>query len=457
MRVETVNPATEEILEIYETMPLDELRAIAERVAVAQRAWRSSPLRERTRRLETLAGVLRRHAEAYARTITIEMGKPIAEARAEIAKCAGLCEAYAERAPAWLQEESVAADGLRHRVVFEPLGIVLSIMPWNFPFWQALRFAVPALVAGNATLLKHASNVPRCARAIEGALREAEFPPDLLRVVFADHEGVAALIAHEAVRGVSLTGSTAAGARVAEMAGRHLKKVVLELGGSDPFIVLEDADLDRAAAGAVQGRMIASGQSCIAAKRFIVVGDRASDFTQRFADRMAALVVGDPLDAATQVGPVVNGAALLELEAQLADARARGARAVTGGARLPRPGFYFAPTVVSDVTPDMRLATEEVFGPIAPVMTVPDEEEAVRLANATVYGLGGSVWTRDPARGEQVARRLEAGTTFVNRVVQSDPRMPFGGIKRSGLGRELSHYGLREFVNVKGISVYAHG
>ena len=457
MHIETINPATGETLETYETMPLAQLLAIAGSVAAAQRAWRGSPIRERTLRLEALAGVLRRHAEDYARTITVEMGKPIVEARAEIEKCAVLCDVYAERAEDWLREEHVAADGIRHRVVFEPLGVILSIMPWNFPFWQALRFAVPALVAGNATVLKHASNVPRCAGAIEGALREAGFPPDLLRVVFADHEGVAALIAQDAVRGVSLTGSTEAGARVAEIAGRHLKKVVLELGGSDPFIVLDDADLDLVAAAAVQGRMIVSGQSCIAAKRFIVAADRVDAFTRRFADRMAALVVGDPLDAATQVGPVVNAAALVTLEAQLADSLAQGARVVTGGARLPRPGYYFAPTVVSGVTPAVRLATEEVFGPIAPVLAARDEEDAVRLANATEYGLGGSVWTRDPARGERVARRLEAGTIFVNRGVKSDPRMPFGGIKRSGLGRELSHYGLREFVNVKGISVYAHG
>jgi succinate-semialdehyde dehydrogenase/glutarate-semialdehyde dehydrogenase len=329
-------------------------------------------------------------------------------------------------------------------------------MPWNFPFWQALRFGVPALIAGNTSVLKHASNVPRCALAIEGAFHEAGFPPDAFRVVFADHEAVGALIEGGIVRGVSLTGSTAAGARIAEGAGRALKTIVLELGGSDPFIVLEDADVELTAQRAVQGRMVAAGQSCIAAKRFIVTENLADDFTRRFAERMAALVAGDPLDDRTQVGPVVNGAALRELEAQLADSVAQGARVVTGGARLPRPGYYFAPTVVAAVRPEMRIAAEEVFGPIAPVLVVRDEDAAVALANASEYGLGGSVWTRDLARGVRVARRLEAGTTFVNGVVKSDPRMPFGGVKKSGVGRELSYHGLRAFVNVKGISVYEH-
>jgi succinate-semialdehyde dehydrogenase/glutarate-semialdehyde dehydrogenase len=340
--------------------------------------------------------------------------------------------------------------------VLEPLGVILAVMPWNFPFWQALRFAVPALLAGNAGLLKHAANVPGCALAIEGAFREAGFPPDLFRTILADHDTVAALIEGEIVRGVSLTGSVAAGERVAAIAGRSLKKVVLELGGSDPFIVLDDADLELAARRAVQGRMIVAGQSCVAAKRFIVVRASAEEFTRRFAARMAELVVGDPTDERTDVGPVVSAAALEELAGQLRDSVERGARVVTGGARLPRRGYFFAPTVVTGVRPGMRLADEEVFGPVAPILEVGDEDQAIAVANATVFGLGGSVWTRDLARGERLARRLDAGTTFVNGVVRSDPRMPFGGIKRSGIGRELSHHGLREFVNVKGISIYDH-
>jgi len=456
MRIETINPATEEILQTYETMPRSQVEEVAARSHDAFLAWRRLCVAERAPRFTALADVLRRRQEEYARTITLEIGKPIVESRAEVAKCAFLCDVYAERVEEWLRDEIVAADGKQHRVVFEPLGVILSIMPWNFPFWQALRFGVPALIAGNTSVLKHASNVPRCALAIEGAFHEAGFPPDAFRVVFADHEAVGALIEGGIVRGVSLTGSTAAGARIAEGAGRALKTIVLELGGSDPFIVLEDADVELTAQRAVQGRMVAAGQSCIAAKRFIVTENLADDFTRRFAERMAALVAGDPLDDRTQVGPVVNGAALRELEAQLADSVAQGARVVTGGARLPRPGYYFAPTVVAAVRPEMRIAAEEVFGPIAPVLVVRDEDAAVALANASEYGLGGSVWTRDLARGVRVARRLEAGTTFVNGVVKSDPRMPFGGVKKSGVGRELSYHGLRAFVNVKGISVYEH-
>jgi succinate-semialdehyde dehydrogenase / glutarate-semialdehyde dehydrogenase len=456
MRITTIDPATEEVLQVYETMGRAGVEEIAARAHEAFLVWRDVPHAERAVRLTALAGVLRRRRDEYARTITLEMGKPITEAGAEVEKCAFLCEVYAEHAADWLREEVVAADGREHRVAFEPLGVILSIMPWNFPFWQALRFGVPALAAGNTSVLKHASNVPQCARAIEGAFREAGFPADAFRAVFADHESIAALIGGGIVRGVALTGSTAAGARIAEAAGRALKKVVLELGGSDPFLVLDDADVEIAAQRAVQGRMIATGQSCIAAKRFIVARPLAEEFTRRFAAKMAALVVGDPLDERTQVGPVVNEGALRELAAQLDDSVAAGARVVTGGARLPRRGYYFEPTVVAAVRPAMRVASEEVFGPIAPVLAVGDDDEAVALANASEYGLGGCVWTRDLARGARVARRLEAGTVFVNSVVKSDPRMPFGGVKRSGLGRELSHYGLREFVNVKGISVYDH-
>jgi succinate-semialdehyde dehydrogenase/glutarate-semialdehyde dehydrogenase len=313
---------------------------------------------------------------------------------------------------------------------------------------------VPTLAAGNASLLKHASNVTGCGRAIEEAFAAAGFPPDLFRTVIADHETVAGLVARDEIRGVSLTGSTEVGARIAELAGRNLKKVVLELGGSDPFIVLEDADLEAAARGAVTGRMLCTGQSCIASKRFIVVREVAEAFADRFAQLMAELVVGDPLDPETQVGSIVNEQELAKLEDQLAEALGRGARLLTGGARLPRTGCFFPPTVVADVTPDMRLAREEVFGPIAPVLVVDDETAAVALANDSEFGLGGSVWTRDLARGERVARRLESGTVFVNSFTKSDPRMPFGGVKRSGLGRELGRFGLREFVNIKGVNVY---
>ena len=455
--VTTVNPATGEDLQTYGVMGRDEVMGILSAAQQAWLRWRDVSAGERARRLTDLAAVLRREKERYGRLMTLEMGKPLGEAIAEVEKCAWLCEHYAEHAPDWLADEEVAADGLRHRVVYQPLGVVLSIMPWNYPFWQALRCAVPALAAGNASLLKHASNVTGCALLIEEAFRQAGFPEGLFATVVADHATVADLIARDEVRGVSLTGSTAAGERIAELAGRHLKKVVLELGGSDPFIVLEDCDLDFTARGAVTGRMVCTGQSCIASKRFIVVEEVAEAFAARFAELMAELVVGDPLDPDTQVGAVVNEQELATLEAQLADAVAGGATVLTGGKRLSGPGTFFPPTVVTGVAPGMRLAGEEVFGPIAPVLVVKDEEEAIVLANATEFGLGGSVWTADDARGERVARRLEAGTVFVNSFTKSDPRMPFGGVKKSGLGRELARFGLREFTNIQGVNVYRHG
>jgi succinate-semialdehyde dehydrogenase/glutarate-semialdehyde dehydrogenase len=457
MEIQTTNPATEQTLATYATQSRDAVMETAARAASAQHDWREVRLADRCALVRELAGVLRAHADEWARLITLEMGKPLAESRAEIEKCAWMSEVYAERSAEWLAEEEVDADGLKHRVVFEPLGVVLSIMPWNFPFWQALRFAVPGLVAGNTSLLKHASNVTGCGLAIGEAFKKAGFPENVFTTILPDYETVADLIASDLVSGVSLTGSTGVGARVAELAGRNLKKCVLELGGSDPFIVLEDCDLDFTVQGAVTGRMLANGQSCIASKRFIVHRDVAGEFTTKFAERMAALNVGDPVEEGVQVGPVVNAAALEELEGQIADAVAKGARVECGGTRLDRPGFFLPPTVVSGVTPDMKLAGEEVFGPVAPVLVVDGEDEAVRLANDSEFGLGGSVWTRDLERGERLARRVESGTLFVNSFTKSDPRMPFGGIKKSGLGRELSKYGLREFVNVKGISVYGHG
>ena len=455
--ITTVNPATGKPIQTYETTPADEVQGIVSTAHEAHLRWREMPVEERAGSLTRVAEVLRAGRDKYAQLITLEMGKLIGEARAEVEKCAFLCDVYAENGLQWLREESVTADGREHRVAFEPLGVILSIMPWNFPFWQALRFGVPTLLAGNASVLKHASNVPQCAMAIEEVFREAELPAGVFRTVFADHQTVAELIASPLIPGVSLTGSTEAGVRIAKAAGEHLKKCVLELGGSDPFIVLDDVDIDIAAAGAVMGRMICTGQSCIAAKRFIVVESVAESFTQNFAQRMSALQAGDPADEQTQVGPLVNVAGLNELQDQLQRSVDMGAVVVTGGERLRRDGFYLAPTVVSGVTAEMPIAREEVFGPIAPIIAVKDEDEAVQVANDSIFGLGGCVWTRNVDRGQRLARRLEVGTTFVNSIVKSDPRMPFGGVKQSGLGRELSKYGLREFVNVKGINVYDHG
>jgi len=457
MSITTVNPATGETLATYDHMSRETVFGILDVTVATQREWREVPVADRAALLLELAAVLRRGVRGHAELMVREMGKPITEALGEVEKCAWLCEVYAERTAAWLAEETVEADGLKHRVVYQPLGVVLSIMPWNYPYWQALRFGVPTLAAGNGTILKHASNVTGCGLAIERLFRDAGFPGNLFRTVLADHETVGALIAHDGIAGISLTGSTEAGRRIAEQAGRHLKKVVLELGGSDPFIVLADADVEFAARGAVQGRLLCTGQSCIASKRFIVVREVAESFAARFTELMSEVKVGDPLDPASQMGSIVNETELESLLEQINESVKQGARVLTGGARLDRPGAFLAPTVVTDVTPEMRLAREEVFGPIAPVLVVADEAEAIRVANASEFGLGGSVWTRDLARGEAIARRIESGTVFVNSITKSDPRMPFGGVKKSGFGRELARFGLREFTNIKGLNIYGHG
>lgn len=453
----TVNPATGQDIKTWQTMPRDEVFTIAAGCHDAYRHWRALPLAERIPYFERLATVLRDNCNTWADLVTEEMGKPVTEARAEIEKCAWMTEVYAANAPSWLADEEVQADGLKHSVIFQPLGVVFSIMPWNYPFWQALRFAVPGLMAGNTSLLKHASNVTGCAFAIEDAFRQAEFPADVFRTIVPDYATVSELIAHDIVQGVSLTGSTGVGRHIGAEAGRNLKKVVLELGGSDPFIVLDDAELEFTAKGAVTGRMFTAGQSCIASKRFIVAESIVDEFAARFTELMTAMKVGDPTDVTTEVGALVNEAAVTELEEQLEQSVALGARILCGGKRLPGAGCFFPPTVVAGCRPGMRLVDEEVFGPIAPIIPVANDEEAVELANASEFGLGGSVWTRDLERGTKIALQVESGTLFVNSITKSDPRMPFGGVKNSGLGRELSHYGLKEFVNVKGVSIYKHG
>lgn len=457
MKFTTVNPATGKVLQEYETMSREEVFAIGEAAQAAFRKWRALTIPERAPLFRRLAAVLREGGDGYAETITTEMGKPITESRAEVEKCAWAAEVYAEKAEEWLADESFEADGKAHVVTYQPLGVILSIMPWNFPFWQAFRFAIPTLMAGNVSILKHSNTVPESALAIEAAFGKAGFPENTFRAILADHETVAALVASNLIQGVSLTGSTGAGMRIGELAGRHLKKVVLELGGSDPFIVLEDADLDLAASKAAAARAQNTGQSCIAAKRFIVHERVADAFAEKLATEMGRLVVGDPMDEKTQVGPLVNADAAEDMAALVQDAVDRGATVVTGGSRPQESGYFYQPTLLTHVTPEMRVVTEEAFCPIAPILPVKDDDEAIRLANDTEFGLGGSVWTRDLDRGMRLAKRIDAGTLFVNGIVKSDPRMPFGGIKKSGLGRELSKFGLREFVNVKALNVYEHG
>jgi len=450
----TINPTTEQIIDEYKIMPKDEVISVAKKSHEAFNDWKRLDIFQRARHFRKLADVLRKNKEEYGKLMTAEMGKPIKQSISEIEKSAWTCEFYVDNAAKWLEEEIVQADGKLHKVVFEPLGTILSIMPWNFPFWQALRFGIPTLIAGNTSVLKHSNQVPQCALAIEESFKQAGFPENVFKTIITDHEAVAELVPSYLIQGVTLTGSTVAGSRIAELAGRNLKKVVLELGGSDPFIVLEDANPQFAAQNAVIGRTTNSGQSCISAKRFIVVKNVADEFSKRFAEYMEELIVDDPMKMETDVGPLVNKDGLLAIEEQVKDAVMKGATVLTGGIRLDRKGYFYKPTVLTNVKLDMKVVKEEVFGPVAPIIVVKNEEEAVRIANNSEYGLGASIWTNDENRGLKIACMIDAGYVAINSIVKSDPRMPFGGIKKSGIGRELSKYGLKEFVNVKGINVY---
>ncbi len=450
-RILSVNPATEEVLAQFEAFtPAAVDVALAEAHAAFLR-WRTRSFAERAAPMHALARVLRQRKDEFARLITLEMGKPIGEAQAEIEKCAWACEYFADNAARFLGDENAPSSATRSVVAFEPLGVVLAVMPWNFPFWQVFRFAAPALMAGNGAVLKHASNVPQCALAVERAIAEAGFPRGLFRSVLVSGQAIEPLIADDRIRAVTLTGSSDTGSRVAELAGRALKKAVLELGGSDPFIVLEDADLDGAASTGARARNQNAGQSCIAAKRFIVAERVAVDFERRLAAAVAALRVGDPLEEATQVGPLARGDLRDTLARQVLESVRLGARILTGGARRPGRGYFYQPTVLADVSDAMPVFREETFGPVAAVRRVRDADEAIAVANDTLYGLGASLWTRDRSLGEAIARRIESGSVFINGMVSSDPRLPFGGVKRSGYGRELSAFGVREFTNVKTI------
>jgi len=451
--ITSVNPATEEVLARFDPFTPEQVERALDEAQDAFSAWRERSIAQRATPMRRLAALLRERADRYGRLITIEMGKPIAEAKAEIEKCALGCEHYADNAARYLADEVIETNAQRSLVAFEPLGIVLAVMPWNFPFWQVIRFGAPALMAGNAAVLKHASNVPQCALAIEEVIRDAGFPEGLLRTVLLAGAQVEPLIADPRIRAVTLTGSSDTGSRIAELAGRALKKSVLELGGSDPFIVLADADLGAAATVGARARNQNTGQSCIAAKRFIAVERVAPDFEKRFAAEVEALRIGDPLDPATQIGPLARADLRDALERQVRESVRMGARVVTGGERGAGKGWYYQPTVLADVTEDMPVFKEETFGPVAAVLRVRDADDAVRVANDSAYGLGASLWTRDLKLGEALARKIESGAVFVNGMVASDPRLPFGGVKRSGYGRELSAFGIREFTNVQTIWV----
>jgi succinate-semialdehyde dehydrogenase/glutarate-semialdehyde dehydrogenase len=451
MSIQSINPATGEILETLEETSKTQIEQALARAHGAFLEWRTRPLADRARLMRAAAQELRSSTAEYAMTMTREMGKPIAQAEAEVEKCAGTCDYYAEHAAAFLAAQPRDTDATRSYVRFDPLGVVLAVMPWNFPFWQVFRFAAPALMAGNAGILKHASNVPRCALQIEQVFRRAGFPEGLFRSVLTEPAGVRAIIEDPRVVAVTLTGSERAGMAVAEQAGRMLKKTVLELGGSDPFIVLADADVEAAARAAAEARLINSGQSCIAAKRFIVVAPVADRFLERFKAELGARRMGDPTSRATQVGPQARVDLRDQLHQQVAESVRRGARALLGAQVPAGKGAFYPPTLLAAVDKGMPAFDEETFGPVAAVITAKNEADAIRLANDSPYGLGAALWTRDRAAAERLAAEIEAGAVFVNGVVKSDPRLPFGGIKRSGYGRELSEYGIREFVNIKSV------
>jgi len=451
MIFKSVNPADGNTVAEIKAFTPGELESALRQAVQAAPHWRQQTLAERCRLLQQAAAILRERAEDFARMITLEMGKPIREARAEIEKSAWGCEYYAAEGPTFLADEEITSDAGRSLVAYQPLGTVLAVMPWNFPFWQVFRFAAPALLAGNTGLLKHASNVPQCALAIESVFADAGFPAGVFRTLMIPSLQVEGVIQDPRVQAVTLTGSEPAGRQVAATAGAQIKKSLLELGGSDPFIVLEDADLDLAVEQAVVSRFLNTGQSCIAAKRFIVVDAIAEAFVERFRVAVEALVMGDPLDEATELGPLARVDLRDELHQQVVDSISQGAVAVTGCSPAGGDGVYYQASILDHVRPGMRAYAEELFGPVASIIRAADENEAIRIANDTDFGLGGSVWTCDSEHGERIARQLECGCAFVNGLVKSDPRLPFGGIKHSGYGRELSRLGIHEFVNVKTI------
>jgi len=453
MAIVSINPATEAELSRFDEHNWRQVDAALDRAWTARRPWSETPPGSRASRFAELASLLRHEKPRLGALLTAEMGKPITEAEAEVEKCAWTAEWFAEHAEAILAPRRVESSATESYVRLQPLGVVLAVMPWNFPLWQVFRAAIPAVIGGNVMVLKHASNVPQSALAAEDAFHRAGFPDGVFQTLLVGSGLVGRIIRDRRVAGVTLTGSEAAGAQVAEIAGSALKKSVLELGGSDPFIVLADADVAAAARVACRARNQNNGQSCIAAKRFVVANRVADEFERLFVEAVAALKVGDPMERDTNVGPLARADLVDELDRQVRESVAMGARVAVGGGRMDGTGYYFRPTVLTDVTQQMPVFKEETFGPVAAVIRVRNDEEAIEVANDTDFGLGASLWTADVARGRRLAARIEAGAVFVNGMVASDARLPFGGVKRSGYGRELSEYGLHEFMNVQTVWV----
>jgi succinate-semialdehyde dehydrogenase/glutarate-semialdehyde dehydrogenase len=452
--IQSINPSNNQVINSYQEISDDELIHTLSKMQQAFEGWKNKSFNYRASLMKTAAEILRNRREEFSKLMTLEMGKPIVQSRAEVDKCAWVCDYYAENAEKFLQDEIVKTESSKSFVTYQPLGVILAVMPWNFPFWQVFRFAAPTLMAGNVGLLKHASNVSGCSLAIEEIFSEAGFPEFVFKSVILSSSRVADLISNPVIQAVSLTGSVPAGKSVASVAGSNIKKTVLELGGSDPYVVLEDADLNEAVQTCVSSRLINGGQSCIAAKRFIVVEKVYDEFVSLYVEYMKQKKMGDPFDETNDIGPQASIKLRDELHDQVIRSINSGAKLLLGGFIPESEGAYYPPTVLADVKPGMPAFDEELFGPVAAIIKAKDEEDAIELANKSLFGLGAAVFTKDLNRGEKIAReKLNAGSCFVNQFVRSDPRLPFGGIKESGYGRELSIFGIREFVNIKTVVI----
>ena len=452
MALKSINPLNKKVFSEITELSASEVSSKLNTSQNAFEAWKNTSFEERAKLMHQAAKVLRQNKSKYAQIMTNEMGKLVSAARAEVEKSALACDYYADNAEAFLKSETIESDASESFVRHDPIGIVLAVMPWNFPFWQVFRFAAPALMAGNVGVLKHASNVQLCAQAIEDVFIEAGFPKEVFTNLAIGSSKVEAVIRNPQIRAVTLTGSEYAGSQVAKTAGEEIKKTVLELGGSDPFIVLSDADLDEAAKSAVSARMqFNAGQSCISAKRFIVMKDVVDEFTKKLSGVVSSLKIGDPNDPKTDIGPLANEQMLTDIERQVSESAAMGAKIVVGGKRSESSGYFYQPTVLTGITPEMPVFNEEVFGPAIPVIVASSEKEAIDLANAHEYGLGSTIFSNNSEHAKELAAQIDSGAVFINHQVKSDPRLPFGGVKKSGYGRELSHHGIKEFVNIKTI------
>jgi succinate-semialdehyde dehydrogenase/glutarate-semialdehyde dehydrogenase len=451
MPIQSVNPATGIVEKVFEEYTQDQVVKTIDNSREAFQKWRDTNFLTRRKLLKNVAQLLTDKKEYFGKILTLEMGKPISQAVSEVEKCAWVCEYFSKNAEQLLCKEYISTNASQSYICFEPLGIILAIMPWNFPFWQVFRFAAPAIMAGNVCILKHASNVPQCALAIEDIFIKSGFPENVFKTLLIGSDKIQNVIANPDVKAVTLTGSEITGSLVARECGLKLKKTVMELGGSDPFIVFEDANIDETVKIAVKARIINNGQSCIAAKRFIVVEKIYDEFMNKFTGLMKNVIIGDPMNLNTELGPIAREDLLIEIDNQVINSVAKGAEILCGGKRIKRDGYYYAPTILSNLSKGMPAYDDEIFGPIASLIRVKDENEAIKIANDTRFGLGASLWTSDLSKAQNIAGKIEAGSVFINEMVKSDPRLPFGGIKNSGYGRELAIYGIKEFVNIKSI------